>query len=216
MLVPESFDAALATLKRDRISGPYGLGSVYDNLPALAATQRLIGDGADWAIPGMNRALVEAATHSQALHGLVEELEVQDPRWREAMERLLGRRRAEHNASAAVALQWHEPVSKFRTDERAATRLGARDVEIVFEPAPTGPFGQPVHRLVIPQHLNPSGEFDAANIRAVENGFDFLLGRSLVHIQQLWTFPALNMKDAARRGETVDAGRSRGTACIRF
>lgn len=178
VLVPDDFDAALATLKRDRISGPHGLGSVYDSLPSLAATQRLIGDGADWAVPEVNRALVEAATHSEALHGLVEELQLKDLRWREALERLVGRRQAERNTCRAVALDWDRPISSFRADEHAATRLGARDVEVVFEPPRPGPFGRPVRRLVVPQHLNPSGDFEARDVREVETGFDFLLGET--------------------------------------
>lgn len=178
VLMPDGFDAALSTLRRDQIGGPHGFGSVYDSLPSLAATQRLIGGGVDWAIPAMNRALVEAATHSEAVERLVNELQVEDPRWREALERIIGKRRAEHHASAGVALAWGEPVSRFRTDERAATRLGARDVEAVFESAAPGPFGRTVPRLVIPQHLNPSGDFNATDVRAVDNGFDFRLGET--------------------------------------
>lgn len=175
VLAPPDFGAALATVKRDRMTGPHGLGSVYRNLPALAATLRVIGDGARWEIPAMNRQLVEAATHSQRLEALVDELARDNPDWTAAAYRVFGAKSAEETAAENVKLKWDEPVSTFSLDEAAATRLGTRDLELQFDPPLTGPFGSPVSRLVVPHHLNKAGADVAVDIVQNGNGFAFRL-----------------------------------------
>lgn len=179
VLVPADFSDALATIKRERPGGPHGLGTVYPNLPSLAATRRLIGEGAEFRIPAMNRALVEAATHPEALQAIVDELSRADPRWADATLRKEGETYAERGAAERARLEWEKPVSAFHLDEGAATRLGARNVELVFDPMPTGAFGASVSRLVVPDHLNPSKAFEAVDIVQGVDGFAFRLSESL-------------------------------------
>ena len=52
--------------------GPHGM--VYPSLQMLEATRRLIDAHPQWRIPAMNRALVERATHPQALAAITDEL----------------------------------------------------------------------------------------------------------------------------------------------
>jgi CRISPR-associated endonuclease/helicase Cas3 len=175
VLMPDNFDAALATVKRERMNGPHGLGSIYPDLLALEATRRLIGAGAGWTIPAMNRALVESATHSQRLDALAAELALGDPRWSEAKTRLDGGSVAMRNTAEAARLKWDAPIEEFTLDEHAATRLGARNVELRFDPLLPGPFGEAVSRLVVPHHLNPSGAFEPVDIARAGLGFAFKL-----------------------------------------
>lgn len=178
LLVPADFDAALATVKRERINGPHGLGSVYKNLPALAATLRLIGNGTVWRIPGMNRELVEAATHPERLEALVDELAAADPRWRDVLARIQGRESAETQAAEVSRLKWDQAILDFVLDETAATRLGARNVELQFDPPLIGPFGRPVTRLVVPSHLNPGGCIEMEEIVQSNNSIIYRLGEN--------------------------------------
>ncbi|MBX3569848.1 MAG: CRISPR-associated helicase Cas3' [Rhizobiaceae bacterium] len=180
VLVPADFDAALATVKRERMSGPHGLGSVYASLPVLAATLRLIGAGATWRIPAMNRELVEAATHPDRLDALVDELSSTDPRWHDVKVRGEGRETAETQTAEGSRLRWDEPILGFSIDENAATRLGARNVELHFDPPLTGPFGKPVTRLVVPQHLNLGGALEADGVTPIKNGFTFGLQEKML------------------------------------
>lgn len=188
VLAPADFDAPLSTAKRDRMTGPHGLGSVYGNLPVLAATLRLIGQGAAWRIPEMNRDLVEAATHPERLEQVLTELALADPRWTDAAMRVDGGKSAEQGAAESSRLKWDRPVSEFILDETAATRLGARNLELRFEPPLTGAFGQPVSRLVVPHHMNPGGALEAEDIVQNVNGFAFKLSGNM------FTYDALGLR----------------------
>lgn len=86
---------------------------------------------------------------------------------------------AQKAAAEGARLKWDEPVMGFKLDETAATRLGARDVELRFDPPLAGPFGAPVARLAVPDHLNPSGAFEPLNIAQNENGFSFRLSETV-------------------------------------
>ena len=180
VLTPLNFDAALATVTNERISGPHGIGSVYENLPVLAATMRLVGDGARWEIPAMNRALVETAMHSERIERLIAELAVDDSRWTTAAERTTGSDLAQKRLAQNVMLNWDTPVSGFTLDEVAATRLGMRNLELHFDPPLPGPFGKPVTRLVVPDHLNKSKAVSAEEIAQRECGFTFKLNQAVL------------------------------------
>ncbi|KWT72530.1 CRISPR-associated helicase Cas3, protein [Hyphomicrobium sulfonivorans] len=68
----------------------FGMGGdhgPYRDLVMLEATRRLVRDNSTWAIPQMNRTLVEQATHPHALEALTCELERVNPAWRGARER---------------------------------------------------------------------------------------------------------------------------------
>src|SRR5690606_4921851 len=50
------------------------LQGVYTNLHACELTRRLVAETEEWIIPRMNRALVEQATHEEAIEALNAEL----------------------------------------------------------------------------------------------------------------------------------------------
>ena len=123
VLTPADFNASLATVGRERMSGPHGIGTVYENLVSLAATKERIGAGAAWTIPAMNRQLVEAATHPEELEAVADRLAETDERWRTAWERSLGKKSALGQAANAAMILWSDPVSNFRVaEERIGTR----------------------------------------------------------------------------------------------
>lgn len=180
VLIPNGFDAALTAIERGR-SGPHGFGKVYGDLVALAATERLIGAGAEWDIPAMNRELVEAGTHPAALDALAARIveETGDHRWHAAQVGVLGRLIAETQTADAIKIDWRQPVSDFRTaDIPATTRLGLGDVEFEF-PRVSGPFpgSPPVERLVIPAWMfdNTRTEAQPVDIVPEPNSFSFRL-----------------------------------------
>ena len=177
MLVLEDFEPVLRA--RD-FRGPHGLGGVYENLLALAATREAIGCGAHWTIPQMNRALVEAATHPVALDELEARLSLTDARWGRASINHAGGTLARNAAAQMAAIDWHMPVIDFRlADEKIGTRLGLGDTEIEFESPPLGPFSnsEAISRLLIPAHLmrDVSAEAKAVDIVKDDGGFTFRL-----------------------------------------
>lgn len=161
----------------------HGLGSEnapYPDRPVISATRRLIAAHPVWAIPEMNRLLVERATHHEALSDLGRS---GDPIWRKAMEEMQGRRLAMAVHGGHAGMDWSTPFSELRfpDDPTAATRLGARD-RLVALPAGgiMGPFGETVSTLTIPSHLCPTEASDAdlepSEVIVVERGFRFRLG----------------------------------------
>jgi CRISPR-associated endonuclease/helicase Cas3 len=185
ILVPHDFSELLARLAaasaRGGIwSGPHGLGGVvYGDLVGLAATRRLIAGRAEWEIPAMNRALVEAATHPQRLEGVAEELVTTDSRWGDAAVRAHGTRAAAINVANAVKLDFAAPVSHFELAEgKVGPRLGLDDRELVFAEPPEGPFGQALESVVIPSRWLQGVPGDAlpADVALTADGFTFRVG----------------------------------------
>ncbi len=181
VLIPEDFGAAL---RAKDFRGPHGFGSVYENLLSLAATRDAIGAGATWTIPAMNRALVEAATHSQALEELERRLSEEDARWSAAATDYAGKSIGKSGAARLAAIDWQAPVRDFRlSDEKIGTRLGLGDLEVAFEPPLRGPFGnsEPISRLSISAHLLRKATADTkpVDIAICDDGFAFQLGEAV-------------------------------------
>jgi CRISPR-associated endonuclease/helicase Cas3 len=177
VLAPDTFDVVLRA--RD-FKGPHGFGTVYENLLSLAATRETVGAGATWAIPQMNRALVEAATHPAALGELEARLGAQDARWTSASMKNVGGTLAKSGAARLAAIDWSSPIRDFRlADERVSTRLGLGDIEIEFETPLQGPFpgSEAISRLLIPAHLlrGMSTDAKAVDMAACDDGFTFRL-----------------------------------------
>jgi CRISPR-associated endonuclease/helicase Cas3 len=189
VLMPQSFDATLTAIERDR-SGPHGFGSVYDNLIALAAAARLIGAGTTWDIPAMNRALVEAGTHPHALDATTERLieETGDARWGAAAIGKLGKDVAKRQTAQNLMVEWERPVSDFRAADGVVTRLGLGDRELEFPGGLASPFSSspPIERLVLPAHLLTGIDVDAqpVDIAAVAGGFSFRLSARVFSYSQ--------------------------------
>lgn len=132
-------------------------GGIYQNLHACELTRRLVVDHPEWAIPGMNRLLVESATHPERIEALNREL---GSLWEEYWTRTYGAEIAEAGSARNVALPADRPFIDeggrpllFLSDEHAVrTRLGAEGACIRFTEGIVGPFGQKVSGVTLPAH----------------------------------------------------------------
>lgn len=133
--------------------GP-SLSGVYVDVPGLQATLDQIAGSPLWHIPAMNRALVEAATHPQALEPLAEA-----HGWTAYRQRVIGKSYAEVNIAGLVTLDRTQPfldhehsVRCFPDDEKIRTRLGEEGVILTLPDGTIGAFGAPVSRIALPAH----------------------------------------------------------------
>ncbi|WP_276330934.1 CRISPR-associated helicase Cas3' [Methylobacterium currus] len=185
VLVPEARELFRADLRA------YGLGAgdkggVYEDLRLLELTRRLVEAEPVWTIPAMNRRLVEAATHPEALAAVEAELSGADPAWRPHFDRLAGRYFADLGAAENALLRFDRPFPEFRVepDEVIATRLGGADRHVDFRsearPLPVGPFGRPVPSLKMPHHMAENILVDVqpeiVETLGDDDGFTFRLG----------------------------------------
>lgn len=160
---PDGFDAArVNVLCPEGGLGPLigkpenGLGSytsgllsgVYMDVPGLQATLEEICSHPVWNIPSMNRALVEAATHPEALERVAER-----HGWQDFQQKLSGRSLAQIGLADHVILDRTKPLpDRYPDDERIRTRLGEEGAVFDLPEAVTGPFGVPVQRFTLPAH----------------------------------------------------------------
>ncbi len=125
-----------------------GLSGVYVDLPGLAATLEQIEAQPVWRIPEMNRELVEAATHPEALDRVA-----QDRGWQDYRQSVTGKFLAEMRAAGIVTLDRDAPLPEsFPTDERIATRLGEQGAILALPEGTIGPFGGEIRSLTLPPH----------------------------------------------------------------
>ncbi len=147
----------------------FGMGGEhgpYRDLVVLEATRRMVAEIPIWRIPGMNRKLVERATHPLALDALTGELEQRDRRWRRARQDIDGQQAADAYIARHARLPWAHGFDNdelgFPKDERIGTRLGADDVLVSLPDGTPGPFGKEIRMLSIPgrwlQGVDPGGE----------------------------------------------------------
>lgn len=189
---PNGFEEprAIVLISRERdlaplaVRGRHGLGAyVYDDLRVIEATLRLIETEPLWAIPAMNRRLVEEATHPDRLAAIEAELSERNPAWRSHFNTGHGQLAEHLNAAKAAVLRRDRSFEEFRIDpdETIASRLGARDRLATFGTPPMGPFGRPVTSLRVPSHwLDGVGEEDEPE-QVVDNpdGLSFRLGAAV-------------------------------------
>jgi CRISPR-associated endonuclease/helicase Cas3 len=112
-------------------------------------------------IPDMNRALVEGATHPQALGAIVAELG-----WEKEAQLQAGLNFAMGAIAAKDTLSWDEPFETITfpgSDARVRTRLGLDDMKLTLARPTTSPFGQTIRTLNLPMHM-----VRAARIELVE------------------------------------------------
>lgn len=133
--------------------GP-SLSGVYIDVPGLQATMDQIAAQPTWQIPAMNRALVEAATHPQALEQLAAAYG-----WQGYRQRVIGKALAEMRGAGLVTLDRTLPfldgsnnVRCFPDDEKIRTRLGEEGVILTMPEGTVGAFGVPVTRMALPAH----------------------------------------------------------------
>jgi CRISPR-associated endonuclease/helicase Cas3 len=186
VLTPAHHDLA-PLLKRSRHGlGPMrtgaGLDGVYVDLRILEATRRLIDAQPTRLIPQDNRALVELATHQEALTAIERELGAD---WQRFGQELDGSLSAKSSLARLHALPYDQPYDERLTfpdsEQKIATRLGAADRLVVTDPPLIGPFGQPVRQLTLRHHQVPAGLSPDALPTDVtplpeHAGFEFTLG----------------------------------------
>lgn len=157
ILTPPSHDLS-PLLKTSRHGlGPFRDGDgIYPDLRTLEATRRLIVERPTITIPEDNRELVEAATHPERLL----EMEALGDDWKQLGQKIEGLTGAQRSIAHLHGLEIDKPFDAqqgFPTDLDIATRLGVRDRLLTFDPAPTGPFGQPLKQLPVRHFLVPKG-----------------------------------------------------------
>lgn len=162
----------------------YGLGrfhdggGVYADLRIIEATRRLIAQRPVITIPADNRYLVEAATHPERL--LAIEVEMGEA-WNDLGKKIEGDTGAQKSIGRLHVLDISKPFEDeaFPNDVSIATRLGAQDKLLNFEPPLLGPFGQRLQALPVRHHLLPRGlspDAQPEDVRQSGDCIDFRLG----------------------------------------
>ncbi|MHC0053656.1 CRISPR-associated helicase Cas3' [Actibacterium sp. D379-3] len=121
------------------------LSGVYVDMPGIAATLEQIAAHPVWRIPAMNRTLVEAATHPEALDRIAEARG-----WQDYRARVTGKVLAEMKTAKLVLLDRRQPLECFPDDEKIRTRLGEDGVVLTLPPGTIGAFGVPINRIALP------------------------------------------------------------------
>lgn len=160
----------------------YGLGpfrdgdGIYPDLRTVEATRRLIVERPSIVIPQDNRFLVEAATHPERLL----EIEALGDDWRRIGQKIEGDTSAKRSIAHLQGLEIDKPFHEqqgFPIDQKVETRLGACDRLLTFDPAPIGPFGQPLKHLPVrhflAQGIDPDAQPTAVSL--IEGGILFEL-----------------------------------------
>ena len=156
-------------------------GGVYPDLRMIEATKRLIEAQPSRQIPADNRFLVEHATHPQALLAIENELEGD---WQKLGQAIEGDTSARKGLGHLHTLPYDDAFSDVTfpdSDQRIATRLGAADRLVTFDPPQPSPFKQDVKQLALRHHQLPEGVSPDAvptGIAALPDhaGFEFTLG----------------------------------------
>jgi CRISPR-associated endonuclease/helicase Cas3 len=158
--------------KNGELRGPAGLGKVYLDGQALAATWALLAAHPEIRLPQQARELIEHTTHPEALEMLPEV-------WKRHRNWLFGNELSKV-VEAMRSLVDAEPFGDLGYGdkyEQVFTRLGNPTFDIpLAEPMPS-PFGATIRRVVIPARLLKGNAIpDAIHGTATEGGFGFSIG----------------------------------------
>ncbi len=162
-------------------SGDGSLSGVYVDVPALAATLEEVENRPEWVIPAMNRELVEAATHPEALDVLCA---ARGPAWERYRRQVTGKELAERGIAGRVILDRSAPFPEScPDDERIRTRIGEDGVVLPIAGAPLSPFGQKITRIALPPHwsrgltgeeeLSCTAEGETLHLRIADREFEY-------------------------------------------
>lgn len=197
VLTPANHDLAPLLQRQRHGLGPIRqkgqpLAGVYLDLRVLEATRRLIAAAPMRSIPAENRALVEQATHSEALDAIAHDM---GAAWVQFGKEVDGLRNATGTLANLHALDFGSPFGDLFPNDQGpiGTRLGAADRLVVFDaPWPIGPFGEAVQQLALRHHqLPPSLALDARpeDLQPLEPnegpGFSFRLGEARYRYSRL-------------------------------
>lgn len=158
-------------------------GGVYPDLRMVEATKRLIQAQPSRQIPSDNRMLVEHATHTEALQVLEKELGAD---WQKLGQAIEGDTSARKGIGHLHTLPYGDAFGDVLfpdSDQKIATRLGAADRLVIFDPPQPGPFQQDVKQLALRHHQIPEGVSPDAlptDICVLPDsaGFEFTLGKA--------------------------------------
>ncbi|TSA07082.1 MAG: CRISPR-associated helicase Cas3', partial [Comamonadaceae bacterium] len=132
-------------------------GGVYPDLRMVEATKRLIQAQPSRQIPADNRMLVEHATHTEALQEIERELGAD---WQKLGQAIEGDTSARTGIGHLHTLPYDDAFGDVLfpdSDQKIATRLGAADRLVIFDPPQPGPFQQDVKHLALRHHQIPQG-----------------------------------------------------------
>ncbi len=166
VLCPETGLDPLVTRQENGLgANPDGpsLAGIYVDVPGLAATLSEIEERPIWRIPDMNRSLVEAATHPEALDRIAEARG-----WQSYRQRVTGRALAEMQTAKLAILDRTKPLAPFPDDQILRTRLGESGVVLQLPEGTIGAFGKPVRTMSLPAHW--SRGMTGEEVVAVEAG----------------------------------------------
>lgn len=164
----------------------HGGGGIYDDMRALEATRRSIGEGV-WTIPADNRRLVEAATHPDALSAIAAE---KGEAWMREERDLCGAYKALRTGAKSIVLDRSEAFNGvdelFGDSSAVMTRLGEERFMVDLPAGTTGPFGGPVTRLPLRARDGVDAEaLDDPRVTPVEGGFVLGVGEEEVLYDRL-------------------------------
>jgi len=156
-------------------------GGVYPDLRILEATKRLIQARPCRQLPADNRVLVEYATHPHALLAIENEL---GEDWKKLGQAIEGDTSARKGIGYLHTLHYDDAFGNVLfpdNDQRIATRLGAADRLVTFDPPQRGPFRRDVKQLALRFHQIPAGvsaDAQPGDIVTLPDhaGFEFTLG----------------------------------------
>ena len=184
VLTPNGHDLTpMLTRARHGLGRFHDGGGVYPDLRMVEATKRLIQVQSSRQIPADNRLLVEHATHTEALQALEKELGAQ---WQKLGQAIEGDTSAHNRIGHLHTLPYDDAFGEVLfpdTDQKIATRLGAADRLVTFDPPQPGPFMQKVKQLALRHHQFPEGVSPDAlptdiSVLPERAGFEFTLGES--------------------------------------
>ncbi len=160
VLVPTTPLGGLINAKGEA-RGAHGFGSVYGDLRVLLATLGEIRANPIWEIPRMNRSLVEAATHPEALRAVTPA----EARWAQHAGVVGGVELAHRGLARSNVIDRAVPFGEaFFADPQAPTRLGLRDRRVELPMRCQTALGNPVEAVTIPAWmLDGVGEDSAAD-----------------------------------------------------
>jgi len=125
------------------------LNGIYTDLRILEATRRLAESAPTWTIPQNNRALVEQATHPDALEAIDAEMG-----WQDYTMAVVAKSLADVQHAGLVVLDRGEPFPEHfpDADQQLQTRLGTVGPLWELPPDTQGAFGRPITRIAPPAH----------------------------------------------------------------
>lgn len=169
-------------------------GGIYMDLRILEATRRIISGADSHLIPQDNRALVERATHPEALaelenelgadwttHGQIVDGELQAQKGIAAIHRLPFEKQFEDEAGNSLVF--------LDGEQKVTSRLGAADYLLTFDPPQPGPFGHTIKHLPMRHHMWPHGispdEQPVVQTAVQNQGFLFSLNTTVYRYSRL-------------------------------